>query len=619
MQAETQVAGVQPTPLLLQAVSKVEQVLARLQELQSSISGSQPPTTSRVNPPSCRMPHLLANSPEKSKGATAECRVSGEYKRGIARLGRAKGSNSTPERRKSLTLADGWRHWSSPAKDVHDVISEIMLANKLTKQFVNLVGSNPNAGNLNANTSKAKLKSGRKTLLDSTSDLNRTRTSVNSNPSSSEGSLLSGVPDPTLCSSVESLSTPRRRNKPVSLNTRSASKRSSTKKPPPHVFKVVVGSEGPAAKTAPASGLRSIEARKNEARKLTTPSPLYKRRSGTLVQKPLRMSGELRTSPGGQNSKIRCSIEKKRLTDSASLRRSTEKFVEACRALMEEDEKLRRANGQGKAVHFSNTPPVVIRPLTFDSPVWKVKPAKKAHKNWLTHRFSKTAAKETSLLKLKKKTSPTNDLSTLISRLPCQKTEPPAASACTEPAKNTKSVSKTELVPVASSLPLPPARQAEALKNRITEARGMALKASRDQKSGYTSYALEPTVVLTSSRESLASVDANSLKEKDKNRCSVGCPPKDTTASSNGKGNQNTATPAEIPSYMRPRAGAGSGKENARSSNTPRQSSAGLDSKSSSTKHNSGSSLLHRAKGWVNLHKTKDKNTESSLRTAVAS
>ncbi|KAG0580390.1 hypothetical protein KC19_4G169900 [Ceratodon purpureus] len=612
MEVVKQKAMVKPKPLLLQAVSKVDQVVARLQELQSTIAGSQLNTQSRFNYPSGRMPDLLGRSPKKS--SAMDCRVSGELQGSFLKLGRKKGSTSTPERRKSLTLADGWRHWSTPAKDVHDVLSEILLANQLNKRFVNLVGSKSSHDEQfdNVNKSKATTKSSNKLVLDSTSDTENsskkdlTTTSVNS-------SLSSDVLEPTVCSSVESLVSTPRTSKPIPLNRRSSSKRGSLRKPPPHLFKVIVGNEGPAAKTGSAVSHRQVDLQKStEARKITTPSPLYKRRSGTLVQKPVRISGELRSSSNSRNSSLRCSVERKRLTDSASLRRSTEKFVEACRAMMEEEEQLKRANGQatGKGVHFTKSPPIFIRPLLFESPgKSKMKPVAKTHKNWLTNRFSKSSsAKESSILSKPKKIfkSSSRDLPTLISRLPAHKVEPSSIPLSSEPAKVLKETSSGP-----PSLPLPPARQADnVLKN---SARGMALKASKDKKSGYTSYDLEPTVLLSSSRESLAEVDSNSLKVKDRKRCSVGCPPKDTSAPAlNARRNDSFATSMDVnlPNYMKPRAGSGPGKEN--------------NSKSINitAKHSSGTSLLHRAKDWVSLHKTKDKGSkrlpESSERVAVA-
>ena len=466
-------------------------------------------------------------------------------------------------------MADSWRHWSKPAKDIHDVISEIVLANQFNKRFINLMGGRSNT--LHPSKPANKLLLDAKSDNDSSSQRDLRRASVNS-------SMSSGVLEPTVCSSVESLvSTPRNRRQ-IPLNRRSSSKKNSLKKPPPHLFKVVVGNEGPAAKTASAVNHRQVEPRKIDARKITTPSPLYKRKSGTLVQRPLRVSGELRSSLSSLNSSIRGSIERKRLTDSASLRRSTEKFVEACRAMMEE-EQLKRANGQatGKAVHFSNSPPIVIRPLKFESPnLVKVKPAVKSHKNWLTYRFSKSSSmKESSMIKPKNIfKSSSRDLPTLISRLPAQKAETATVPLPSESAKIMK-----ETFSERPSLPLPPARQADtAFKN---SARGMAMKASKDKKSGYTSYALEPTVLLTSSRESLAEVDSNSLKEKDKKRCSVGCPPKDQSASSSGRKNENiairTSTDVNLPNYMKARAGSGPGKENSsKSINTAAKHSSGL-------------------------------------------
>lgn len=460
-----------------------------------------------------------------------------------------------------LFMADEWRHWSSPAKDVHDVLSEILLTNQLNKQYVNLVVASSN--HIHQNDSLLTAKPANKLQLDAKSNPENSskrdvrRASVNS-------SLSSGVLEPTVCSSIESLESTPRSSRPIPLNRRSSSKKGPLKKPPPHLFKVVVGNGGPAAKTGSAI---IHQARKTEARKISTPSPLYKRRSGTLVQKPVRISGELRSSHTSQNSSIRCSVEGKRLTDSASLRRSTEKFVEACRALMEEEEQLKRANGQaaGKAVHFSNSPPIVIRSLLFESPgMVKVKPAVKAHKNWLSNRFSKySSAKDSSVIKPKVFKSSSRDLPTLISRLPAQKVEAATVPVTAEAPKDVKDAkSMRESLPGQTSLPLPPARQADyVLKN---SARGMALKASKDKKSGYTSYALEPTVLLSSSREGLAEVDSNSVKEKDKKRCSVGCPPKDPSAPSAGKKNENSATPTgvNLPNYMKARAGSGPGKEN---------------------------------------------------------
>jgi hypothetical protein len=133
--------------------------------------------------------------------------------------------------------------------------------------------------------------------------------SFDSTPSEGDGDTKFA---PTVCSSVESLeSTPIPSGKGgAQINRRSSSKKHhSMRKPPPHVFKVVLSSEGPAAKSGTAISLRQLEARKlTESRKLTTPSPLYKRRSGTLVQKPCSListNPELRSSSTSQSSIIR--------------------------------------------------------------------------------------------------------------------------------------------------------------------------------------------------------------------------------------------------------------------------------------------------------------------------
>jgi len=67
------------------------------------------------------------------------------------------------------------------------------------------------------------------------------------------------------------------------------------------------------------------------------------------------------------------------------VRRSTEKFVEACRLLMEEEAQQKREAGIK-----DGSPPLVIKPLSFDSPSLRKAPAKRT-KNWLIHRFSKSS------------------------------------------------------------------------------------------------------------------------------------------------------------------------------------------------------------------------------------
>ena len=497
-----------------------------------------------------------------------------------------------------LASSDGWRHWSSPAKDVHDVISEIILASQLTKQFVNVIGRNSSFEKCQTYGLVKKITRESTNFTTDPSPKKKPPASAltnsfDSTPSEGDGDTKFA---PTVCSSVESLeSTPIPSGKGgAQINRRSSSKKHhSMRKPPPHVFKVVLSSEGPAAKSGTAISLRQLEARKlNESRKLTTPSPLYKRRSGTLVQKPcsvISTNPELRSSSTSQSSIIRGSIERKaRLQNSASVRRSTEKFVEACRLLMEEEAQQKREAGIK-----DGSPPLVIKPLSFDSPSLRKAPAKRS-KNWLIHRFSKSSVSGESsnavatagIVKQRKKASKGSNLPTLISRLPAQK---PETRVQDTPARVSDAPARGSNHGATDSLPLPPAHRSSAA--------GLAMKAMRDKKSGMTSYALAPVSTPRSSRE-VTTVDSNTVVLlKEKSKCSVGCPSKDANSHSKSRTSGLDAgiratTEQSMPSYMRPKSGAG--KENNNNNNNAkmdsfRRSSAGILQKSAvPPKHSSG-------------------------------
>lgn len=490
------------------------------------------------------------------------------------------------------------------------MISEIMLASQLTKQFVNVVGRN---SAFEKSQTYGLLKTVKKITHETrnfTTDpspkkncpVSALTNSFDSTPSEGDGDKAFA---PTVCSSVESLeSTPIPSGKGgAPINRRSSSKKHhhSMRKPPPHVFKVVLSSEGPAAKSGTAISLRQLEARKlTESRKLTTPSPLYKRRSGTLVQKPCSLPStnpELRCSSTSQSSIIRGSIERKaRLQNSASVRRSTEKFVEACRLLMEEEAQQKREAGMK-----GGSPPLVIKPLSFDSPSLRKGPAKRS-KNWLIHRFSKASVSGESsvavatagIIKQRKKASKGSNLPTLISRLPAQKPETRAPDAPARvsdaPARVSDNPARGSNHGVTDSLPLPPAKRSSAA--------GLAMKAMKDKKSGMTSYALAPVSTPRSSRE-LTTVDSNTVVLlKEKSKCSVGCPSKDVNSHSKSRTSGSDAgiratTEQSMPSYMRPKSGAGKENNNNAKMDSSRRSSAGiLQNSAVPPKHSSGLFLL---------------------------
>ena len=124
------------------------------------------------------------------------------------------------------------------------------------------------------------------------------------------------------------------------------------------------------------------------------------------------------------------------------------------------------------------------------------------------------------------------------------------------------------------------------------------MKAMRDKKSGMTSYALAPVSTPRSSRE-LTTVDSNTVVLlKEKSKCSVGCPSKDVNSHSKSRTSGLDAgiratTEQSMPSYMRPKSGAGKENNNNNNNNAKmdsfRRSSAGILQKSAvPPKHSSG-------------------------------
>nr|PNR47958.1 hypothetical protein PHYPA_012431 [Physcomitrium patens] len=120
---------VQPSPVLMEAVQKVEQVVARLQSLQTTISG-------------IHLSPVYSKQSRTSRGNS----VGKEY---VGPSGHRDASKRKPlkdyngSRMEKLdqplrTKAE-WKQWSSPANQVHDVISEILMASQFAKQIATLV------------------------------------------------------------------------------------------------------------------------------------------------------------------------------------------------------------------------------------------------------------------------------------------------------------------------------------------------------------------------------------------------------------------------------------------------------------------------------------------------
>ncbi|KAG0566370.1 hypothetical protein KC19_7G058700 [Ceratodon purpureus] len=142
-QVESQPAAelaLQPSPVLLEACLKVEQVVSRLQSLQSTISGIQ---LSPVNPkhtrscrPNATTRALSSKDCASSKENIGSTQSRDEYRRKSLKYQDADSKSVQPDQ--SLKSKD-WKQWSSPANQVHDVISEILMASEFAKQIATLV------------------------------------------------------------------------------------------------------------------------------------------------------------------------------------------------------------------------------------------------------------------------------------------------------------------------------------------------------------------------------------------------------------------------------------------------------------------------------------------------
>lgn len=112
----------QPSPVLMQAVIKVEQVVARLQELQRTIAGLHlsPHANRRMSCRSSRVDYTSCLSSKRLLEPDG--------------YGKRSSSSSTLDHQ-----AARWKNWSAQGNEVHAVISEILKASEIAKNIATLV------------------------------------------------------------------------------------------------------------------------------------------------------------------------------------------------------------------------------------------------------------------------------------------------------------------------------------------------------------------------------------------------------------------------------------------------------------------------------------------------
>jgi hypothetical protein len=614
----------------------VEQVVAKMQELQCSISALHPPGDPAKNT-SSRIVNLLRKAEAEEEPSPAAT----------------------------------WSQWSTAAKQVHEVVSEISMASQFAKQIAKKVFA---GGSIQDNLQKSfdddSFQTAHRLLLPSLmasdgygndADAKSPETVQNTEMMTTAFVDLSN--DKTLLPSATLLS----------MKTATANKRNVAK--PPHLFKVVVGAKSGSV----AGSFQSLEAHK------IAPTPILpeRRRSGILVSKlqtpkhiPALASSCRRSYPS-HGVAVRHSMEKK-----VKLRRSSElgsidgRTVRLCklsttegtavvkkRATKEEPGRAaadmyssKTSNNEVIISHSVNLvsllPPPLVLPLS--SAVKKVEESSsrsKKTKKWLPQRFSSKAKPETAktaAITRHKTRTPSKPLPALITKLPPRKlmnsstttTAIPPAQALLDPADMKLSSSKTVPPPL---LPLPPARQAAERKRMAAEA---VIKSSSSvvttvQVGTKAVVAVSSSKSVTDSRISLKNdsklfeeADSGILLTRSREQQEKKVEVKDSaanlksTCSSMDLRRRDVEEGMELPPLVGGvvvpgllRMGSGVGKENKHNSgNLVRSSSVGnQQQKSISSRSNkppltaengrssSGKSLLTRAKSWMSLQSTKDR------------
>ncbi|KAH9566345.1 hypothetical protein CY35_04G126100 [Sphagnum magellanicum] len=621
--------------LLLLSVSDVEQVVAKMQELQCSISALHRPGDPAKNA-SNRIVNLLRKAEAEEEPSPAT-----------------------------------WSQWSTAAKQVHEVVSEISMASQFAKQIAKKVfGGGSIQDNLQKSFDDDSFQTAHRLLLPSlmASDGYGNDADAKSPETVQKTEMMTTAfvdlsNDKTLLPSATLLS----------MKTATANKQNVAK--PPHLFKVVVGAKSGSV----AGSFQSFEAHK------IAPSPVLppERRSGILVSKSLTpkhipaLASSCRRSYPSHGAAVRRSMEKK-----VKLRRSSElgsidgRTVRLCklsttegtavvkkRATKEEPgraaaDMYSSKTGDNEVIISHSVNPVSLLPpplvLPLSSAVKKVEESSsrsKKKKKWLPQRFSSKAKPETAktaAITRHKTRTPSKPLPALITKLPPRKlmnsstttTAIPSAQALLDPADMKLSSSKTVPPPL---LPLPPARQAAERKRIAAEAviksSSSVVTAGNVQVGTKAVVAVSPCKSVTDSRISLKNdsklleeADSGILLTRSREQQEKKVEVKDSaaslksTCSSMDLRRRDVEEGLELPplgAVVVPsllRMGSGVGKENKHnSSNLVRSSSVGnQQQKSSSSRSNkppltvensrssSGKSLLTRAKSWMSLQSTKD-------------
>jgi hypothetical protein len=563
-----------------------------------------------------------------------------------------------------------WSQWSTAAKQMHEVVSEISMASQFAKQIAKKVFA---GGSIQDNLQKCfdddSCQTVHRLLLPSlmASDGYGNDADAKSQETVQKTEMMRTAfvdlsNDKTLFPNATLLS----------MKTVTANKQNVVK--PPHLFKVVVGAKSGSV----AGSFQSLEAQK------IAPSPVLlpeRRRSGILGSKSQTpklipsLPSSCRRSYPSHGAAVRCSMEKK-----VKLRRSSElgsidgKTVRLCKLSTTEGTAVvkKRATkeepGRAAADMYSSQagdneviishsvnpvsllPPPLVLPLS--SAVKKVEESSsrsKKTKKWLPQRFSSKAKPETAAITRHKTRTPSKPLPALITKLPTRKlmnssttttTAIPSAQALLDPADMKLSSPKTVPPPL---LPLPPARQAAERKRIAAEAviksSSSVMTAANVQVGTKAVVAVSSSKSVTNSRISLKNdsklfeeADSGTLLTRTREQQEKKVEVKDSAANLKSTcGSIDLRRDVEEGMELPPlvggvvvpgllRMGSGVGKENKHnSSNLVRSSSVGnQQQKSSSSRSNkppltaengrssSGKSLLTRAKSWMSLQSTKD-------------
>ncbi|KAL2635974.1 hypothetical protein R1flu_007453 [Riccia fluitans] len=330
-------------PLMMEAALKVDRCLARLQNLQGTVTLPAPAVSATVS--ACISPVY-----SRSKSCIGSPRFEKEEKEPVIRIHdilsfsedfNGKLSTLTPKRKgkylRRLSLSKTevfddkkdpldphgeWKHWSSGAGDVHKVVSEILMASQIAKEITSMVNACLVNGELgSSDEEKAARKSNNNKHKNNNSNNNYNKLKAQASSSNNKGSVIAA--------------------------SSSSSRRILKKQDPMHKFRVMTSSDGskrrhssagassssrrevlyPKSKPIPADLMRPSEAnlaqeissteRKMQSRRsprggapasssrISAEEPVRKSRSKTVAATPARAtsSAEASSSSGSKNQR----------------------------------------------------------------------------------------------------------------------------------------------------------------------------------------------------------------------------------------------------------------------------------------------------------------------------